>query len=228
MPGYENPYLQNPDSGFQSPCSANDGLIAPPPDIIEVGTGTYPPWMCGSTAFDDPLGGLGEDPETFMLNPTVEQLLATINTLVHPQSEENVSSSSSSPDPQPIDSTPAFNFDDFVKDFGVPASQEPTEDTPAFQTCTEDQNLSVSQSSSATPTSHSEGIQSPMPSFYVATPSPTSTEPTPPPVAKDPYVPPRGATNAAVRRVGGSWKVPMAVSRLASPISGCTANQVVA
>ncbi|KAI0278968.1 hypothetical protein BC826DRAFT_1192194 [Russula brevipes] len=162
MPGYENLYLQNPDSGSQSQCSANDGLIALPP--IEL--------------------------DTFMLHPTVEQILATINTLVQPQSEENVSSSSTSPDPQPIDSTPAFNFDDFVKDFGVSASQEPTEDTTAIQTCTEDQNLSVSQSSSATPTSHFEGAQSPMPSFYVATPSPTSTEPTSPPVAKDPCVPP--------------------------------------
>ncbi|KAI0293236.1 hypothetical protein BC826DRAFT_1186165 [Russula brevipes] len=167
MSGYENSYPQNPDSGFQSQ----------------------------SNTFDSPLSVLGEDPETFMLDPTVEQLLTTINTLVQPQSKENL-----------------FNFDDFVKDLRVSASQEPTEDTPAIQTCTEYQNLSVSQSSSATLTSHFEGVQSPMPSLYVATLSPTSTEPTPPPVAKGPYVPPRGAANAAVRRVGGSGKKdPMAV-----------------
>jgi len=97
--------------------------------------------MCGSTAFGSPLSGLGENPETFMVKSYGRAALD----IVQPQSEENVLSSSPSPGPQPIDSTPAFNLMIFVKDFGVSASQEPTEDTPAIQTCTEDQNFCLTE-----------------------------------------------------------------------------------
>ncbi len=204
----------------------NETLIAPPPGNIDVGMGIYPESMCESSAFDYPLRLLGEDPETFMLSPMVEELLASIDTLAQPQLQENVSSSDSTP----IDPTQAqaFNFDDFVKDFGVPAAQEPTDGALTMEAHAADQSnavaLSVPQNSPAPPSLHSVNVASPMPSFYVTTPSPASTESTPPPVVKHPYVPPRGAANSAIRRVGGSWAVPMAVSRLASPIPRCTAS----
>jgi hypothetical protein len=46
--------------------------------------------------------------------------VATINTLSEsPQPQGDVS-----PDSESVDPTQAFNLDDFVKDFGAPASQE--------------------------------------------------------------------------------------------------------
>ncbi|KAI0279468.1 hypothetical protein BC826DRAFT_1192050 [Russula brevipes] len=104
MPGYEN-LPQNPDSGSSRSVPQMMVSFAPPSDRIGAGTGTYPPWIAD----------LGDYQYT-----------------CNPQSEENFVVIPS-PDPQPIDSTPAFNFDDFVKDFGVSASQEPTEDTPPFK-----------------------------------------------------------------------------------------------
>ena len=224
-------------SAFQQ-GSVNDGLFAPPPGTINISMGTYPSPLCGSTAFDYPLRVLGEDPEMFMSNPTAEQLLAAINTLTQSQLPENISPPSS--DLAPIDPAHAFNFDDFVKDFGGPASLEHTDGAPTLQSRGEEQSTATvdlsppPQSSSGTPSlrSHSQSVDSPMPSFYVATSPPASRQPTPPsPAPKHPYVPPRGAANSSARRVGGSWKVPMAaVSRLASPIPSCAAspNQVVA
>jgi hypothetical protein len=197
--------------------------------------GIYPPSICGSSILDDPFHLLAGDPETFMLSPTVEQLLASIDTLAQTHLQENASPSSS--DSTLIDPTQGFNFDDFVKDFGLSAPQEPTDNAP-ITTVTgpsaESQSiavtLSVTHNSSAAPILHSMSVANPMPSFYVTTPSPSSSDSSPSPVTKQPYVPPRGAANANVRRVGGSWTVPMAVSRLASPIPSCTAspNQVVA
>ncbi|KAI0282760.1 hypothetical protein BGY98DRAFT_58253 [Russula aff. rugulosa BPL654] len=82
--------------------------------------GMHPSLMCGSGAFDDALQHLGENSDKFMSNPTVEQLVATINTLSEsPRPQGDVS-----PDFESVDPTQAFNLDDFVKDFGVPASQE--------------------------------------------------------------------------------------------------------
>ncbi len=210
---------------------ANGDITVPPPGSIDVGMGMYPS-MCGSSAFDDPLELLGENPDTFMSNPTVEQLVATINTLTEsPQSQENVS-----PDSGSIDLTQAFNMDDFVKDFGAPVSQgcesfDPVE-KHAEQNVTTTLSV-VSWNSPATSSSHSESVASPMPSFYVSSTSPAPMQPTPastPPLAKPSYGPPRGAANAGTRRVGGTWKVPVAVSRIASPIPSCGAspNQVLA
>jgi hypothetical protein len=193
---------------------ANGDITVPPPGSVDVGMGMYPSSMCGSGAFDDPLEQLGEKPED-AFNPTVEQLVATINTLSEsPQPEENGGSSE------------GFNLDDFVKDFGAPASQE----CEFFDPVEEQKNITttlsvVSRSSPATTSSsHSsseESVASPMPSFYVSLSPPAPTQPTPaptPPLARPSHVPPCGVANAAgTRRVGGTWKVPMAVSRIASP-----------
>ncbi|KAH8994766.1 hypothetical protein EDB83DRAFT_2325127 [Lactarius deliciosus] len=66
-------------------------------------------------------------------------------------------------------------------------------------------------------------------SFYATTSSPVSAaepSPPPPPAQYQPWMPPSGAANAAGRRVGGSWKVPLAVSRLASesPLPSCASS----
>ncbi|KAF8490363.1 hypothetical protein F5888DRAFT_1808178 [Russula emetica] len=228
MPSLESTHMQNEliaaavrstaiPTVFPLHALANGDITVPPSGNVDVGMGMYPSSMCGSGTFDDPLQLLGENPDTFMSTPTVEQLVATINTLTEsPQSQENVSSDSES-----IDPTQAFNLDDFVKDFGIPASHEcesfdPVEERAGEQNITTTLSV-VSRSSPATSSSHSESVGSPMPSFY-ATPAPT------PPLA------PRGAANAGPRRVGGTWKVPMGISRIASPIPSCAAspNQVVA
>ena len=207
----------------------NETLIAPPPGSIDIDMGMYPPSICESSTFDNPIHVLGDHSEEFMLSsPTVEQLLASINALAQPQPQDNTSPLSSS-DSTPIDPTQDFNFDDFVKDFGLTASQEPNDDALVTEARV-GVALSIPQNSSAPPSLRSVSVASPTPSFYVTTPSPASTEQTPPPVVKQPYVPPRGAANASARRVGGSWAIPVAVSRLASPIPSCTPspNQVVA
>jgi hypothetical protein len=208
-------------SVFPLHALANGDITVPPPGNVDVGMGMYPSSMCGSDAFDDPLQLLGENPDTFMSNPTVEQLVATINTLSEsPHPQEKVSSDSGSIDPMQ-----AFNLDDFVKDFGAPAAQECESFDPVGERVGE-QNITttlsvVSRNSPATSSSNSESVASPMASFYVSSSSPPPMQPTPaptPPLAQPSYVPPRGAANAGPRRVGGTWKVPMAISRVASPI----------
>jgi hypothetical protein len=183
MPSLESTHLQNEliaaavrstaiPSVFPLHALANGDITVPPPGNVDVGMGMYPSSMCGSGAFDDPLQLLGENPDAFMSNPTVEQIVATIKTLSEsPQSLENVSSDSESNDP-----TQAFNIDDFVEDLGAPVSLG----------C-----------ESFDPVEERTGLA-------------------------EPYVPPRGAANAGPRRVGGTWKVPMAIGRIASP------NQVMA
>lgn len=159
-------------SVFPLHALANGDITVPPPGSVDMGMGMYPSSMSGSGAFDDSLQLLGENSDTFMSNPTVEQIVATINTLSEsPQSQANSSSDSES-----IDLTQAFNIDDFVEDFGAPASQE----------C-----------ESFDPVEERTGLA-------------------------EPYVPARGAANAGPRRVGGTWKVPMAIESIASP------NQVMA
>jgi hypothetical protein len=233
MPGFENEPLQDnmrPSSllaelygtdlpgVFQLQGLANPGLTARPPGSIDLGVGNYPPGMCGSSAFDDALRSLGEDPDTFMSNPTADELLAAISMLAPPQSQENdnlLPSGSAA-----TDALQAFNFDEYLQDFGgsMPAAGEPA---PRSVTVT----LTVPHNSPVEMTpSESIASPSPLPSFYAATPSPVSaTDPSPPP-SQAMYVPPRGAANAAGRRVGGSWKVPLAVSQLASPIPSCTSS----
>ncbi|KAI9508620.1 hypothetical protein F5148DRAFT_875630 [Russula earlei] len=235
MPYYDNLHLFDPKAIARSnePCRltvfqlqelANGGVTAPPPGSIDIGMGMYPSGMSGSTAFDYPLRLLGEDPETFMSDPTVEQLLATINTLVGSHPQENVSPSST--DVETVEQTQGFDFDDFVKDFGVTTSQEDTEGASTVQIIAEEQSnttaLSIPENSPASSSTHLEGVMSPMPSFYVPTPSSVSPESTPPPSSSSHYMPSRDAANSSNRRVGGSWKVPFAVSRLASPIPSCT------
>jgi hypothetical protein len=232
MPSLEPTHMQNEliaaavrstaiPTVFPLHALANGDITVPPPGNVNVGMGMYPSSMCGSGAFDDPLQLLGENPDTFMSNPTVEQLVATIKTLSEsPQPQENVSSDSGS-----IDPTQAFNLDDFVKDFGAPASQEcesfdPVEERAGEQNITTTLSV-ISRDSPATSSSHSESVASPMASFYVPLSSPALMQPTPaptPPLAQPSYVPPRGAANAGPRRVGGTWKVPIAISRIASPI----------
>lgn len=209
----------------------NGDITVPPPGSVDVGMGMYPSSMCGSGTFDDPLQLLGENSDTFMSNPTVEQLVATINTFTESPQQEKVSSYSES-----IDPTQAFNLDDFVKDFVAPSSQE-CESLVSVEEHAGEQNITttlsvVSHNSPATSSSHSESVASPRPSFYVSSSSPASMQPTPaptPPLAMPTYVPPCGTANAGTRRVGGTWKVPMAISRIASPIPSCAAspNQVV-
>ncbi|KAH9031253.1 hypothetical protein EDB84DRAFT_1562327 [Lactarius hengduanensis] len=189
--------------GIESPR-----LTARPPGSIDLGVGNYPPGMCGSSAFDDALRSLGEDPATFMANPTADELLAAISMLSPQENDDPLSSGSAATDP-----LQGFNFDEYLQDFGgsapppLPAAGGPVE----------------------TSSSESLASPSPMPSFYATTPSPVSAvEPSPPPPAHQyqPWVPPSGAANAAGRRVGGSWKVPLAVSRLASesPIPSCASS----
>ncbi|KAI9508624.1 hypothetical protein F5148DRAFT_1283862 [Russula earlei] len=113
-----------------------------------------------------------------------------------------------------------------VKDFGVSTSQEDTEGASTVQIIALEQSnttaLSVPENSPASSSTHLEGVMSPMPSFYVPTPSTASPESTPPPSSNTHYMPSCDAANSSNRRVGGSWKVPFAVSRLASPIPSCT------
>ncbi|KAH9020715.1 hypothetical protein EDB85DRAFT_2194232 [Lactarius pseudohatsudake] len=185
MPGFENEPLQ-PSSllaelfgtdlpgVFQLQGLASPRLTARPTGSIELGVGNYPPGMCGSSAFDDALCSLGEDPVTFMANPTADELLSAISMLSQQENDDPLSSGSAT-----TDALQAFNFDECF-DFGGSAP-----------------------------------------------PAPSAPEPSPPPLARhQPWVPPRGATNAAGRRVGGSWKVPLAVSRLASgsPIPSCASS----
>ena len=242
MPGFENEPLQDmrPSSllaelygtdlpgVFQLQGFANPGLTARPPGSIDVGVGNYPPGMCGSSAFDDALRSLGEDPATFMANPTADELMAAISMLAPPQQQENdvlLSSSGS----VATDALQAFNFDEYLQDFGasVPAPAAGGSTPPGTHSVTV--TLTVPHNSPVeTPPSESVASASPMVSFYATTPSPISArEPSPPPPSQSKhqtYVPPRGAANAAARRVGGSWKVPLAVSRLASPIPSCTSS----
>ncbi len=240
MPSLDSTHMQNEliaaavrstaiPSVFPLHALANGDITVPPPGSVDVGMGMYPSSVCGSGTFDDPLQQLGENSDAFISNPTVEQLVATINKL---QPQENDSSDSES-----IDPTQGFNLDDFVKDFGAPASQEcgffdPVEERAGEQNITTTLSV-VSRNSPATSSSHSEeSVSSPMPSFYVSLSSPAPMQPTPaptPPLARPSHVP-CGAANSGTRRVGGTWKVPMAVSRIASPIPSCAAspNQVVA
>ncbi|KAF8268179.1 hypothetical protein EI94DRAFT_1209664 [Lactarius quietus] len=180
--------------------------------------------MCGSSAFDDALRSLGEDPATFMTNPTADELLAAISMLAPQQQQENedlLSPSGSAP----TDVLQTFNFDEYLQDFGVsvPAPVMGESAPPGMRSVTV--TLSVPHNSPVeSPPSESSASESPMVSFYATTPSPVSaTESSPPPPPQS-YVPPRGAANAAARRVGGSWKVPLAVSQLASPIPSCTSS----
>ncbi|KAH9015540.1 hypothetical protein EDB85DRAFT_1898659 [Lactarius pseudohatsudake] len=104
MPGFENELLQ-PSSliaelpgvfqlqGFESPL-----LTARPP---------------GSTL------DLGEDPTTFVANPTADELLAAISLLSPQEKDDPLSSGSAATDPLQV-----FNFDDYLQDFGGSARQE--------------------------------------------------------------------------------------------------------
>ena len=239
MPGFENEPLQDMQPSsllaelygtdqpgvFQLQGLANPGLTARPPGSIDLGVGNYPPGMCGSSAFDDALRSLGEDPDTFMANPTADELLAAISMLVPQENDDPLSSGSAA-----TDALQAFNFDEYLQDFGgsvpPPAAGEPA--PPGTHSVTV--SLTVPHNSPVEPSpSESVASPSPMASFYATTPSPVSTvEPSPPPppaqTKHQPYVPPRGASNAAGRRVAGSWKVPLAVSRLASPIPSCASS----
>ncbi|KAI9429968.1 hypothetical protein H4582DRAFT_2021000 [Lactarius indigo] len=163
-----------------------------------------------------------------MANPTADELLAAINMLMPQGNDEPLSSSSMA-----TDALQAFNFDEYLQDFGgsalppPPTSGEPTPPGTHSVTVT----LTVPHNSPVeTPSSESVATPSLMPLFYATIPSPISAvEPSPPPAQaqhQQPWVPPRGAANAAGRRVGGSWKVPLAVSRLASesPIPSCASS----
>lgn len=215
---------------FQLQGVTDRGLTARPPGSINLGVGNYPPGMCGSSAFDDALRSLGEDPATFMTNPTADELLAAVNMLAPPppppQEDDDLLSSSGFAG---IDALQAFNFDEYLQDFGasVPAPAAGESAPPGTRSVTV--TLTVPHNSPVeSPPSESVASASPMASFYATTPSPVSAmEPSPPPshqLQHQPYVPPRGAANAAARRVGGSWKVPLAVSRLASPIPSCASS----
>jgi hypothetical protein len=196
---------------------ANENVVAPP--IIDVSLGSHPSPMYGSASYHDSLRLLGEESESFMSEPTVEQLLATINKLVESDPRDNASSLSSNM--APTDPVQEFNFDDFVQDLGAMATPAP-DSMPTTQSRPEGQSLAVDLSlphdSPATFGSYVESVVHPVPSFYITTPSPTSTGSTPPPLANIPYVLPRGAANSSTRRVGGNWKVPVGISRLASPL----------
>jgi hypothetical protein len=117
------------------------------------------------------------------------------------------------------DALQAFNFDEYCRTgSSVPAAGKSAPPGTRSVTVT----LTVPHTSPVEMTP-SESIASPSPlsSFYAAIPSPVSaTDPSPPP-SQPMYVPPRGA---AGRRVRGSWKVPLVVLQLASPIPSCTAS----
>ncbi|KAH9014844.1 hypothetical protein EDB85DRAFT_2028627 [Lactarius pseudohatsudake] len=238
MPGFENEPLQHSSllaelfgtdlpGVFQLQGIESPRLTARPPGSINLGVGNYLPGMCGSSAFDDALRSLGEDPTTFMANPTADELLATISMLSPQENDDLLSSGSAATDP-----LQGFNFDEYLQDFGGSAPPPPPaaggSAPPGMHSVTV--TLTVPHNSPVeTSSSESLASPSPMPSFYATTPSPVSAvEPSPPPAAAQyqPWVPPSGAANAAGRRVGGSWKVPLAVSRLASesPIPSCASS----
>ncbi|KAI0249615.1 hypothetical protein BJV78DRAFT_1226145 [Lactifluus subvellereus] len=124
MPGLDNVPLQNTVRGLAElydtsqpgifQCFVNPSLIAAPPGSIDPGVGVYPPIMCGSSAFDDALRILGEDPTTFSSNPTPEELFAALSVLAPPQPHAIDPPPSVSTDP-PQD----FNFDEYLQDFGA-------------------------------------------------------------------------------------------------------------
>ena len=162
---------------------ASSGLTARPPGSIDLGVGSYPPGMCGSSAFDDALRSLGEDPATFMANPTEDELLAAISMLAQPQQQETNELLSSSSSSAPIDVLQAFNFDEYLQDFGaaVPAPVIGGSAPPGTRSVTV--SLTIPQNSPVeSPPSESGASASPMASFYTTTPSPVSAiEPSPPP-----------------------------------------------
>ncbi|KAI9429971.1 hypothetical protein H4582DRAFT_1592075 [Lactarius indigo] len=131
MPGFESEPLQ-PSSllvvlfgtdlpgVFQLQGIASPRLTARPPGSIDLGVGNYPPSMCGSSAFDDAMRSLGEDPATFMANPTAGELLAALNMLTPQGNDDPLSSSSMA-----TDAIQTFNFDEYLQDFGSSALPPP-------------------------------------------------------------------------------------------------------
>ncbi|KAI9437495.1 hypothetical protein H4582DRAFT_1954870 [Lactarius indigo] len=167
--------------------------------------------MCSSSAFDDALRSLGEDPATFMANPIADELLAAINMLMPQRNDDPLSYNSMATDA----ALQAFNFDEYLQDFGgsvpppPPTSGEPTPPGTHSVTVT----LTVPHNSPVeTPSSESVASPNPMPSFYATTPSPI--------LAVEPSLPPTQVQHQQ------PWKVPLAVSRLASesPIPSCTSS----
>ncbi|KAH9170905.1 hypothetical protein EDB89DRAFT_2243790 [Lactarius sanguifluus] len=107
------------------PGLAIPGLTAEPPGSIDLGVGNYPPSMTGSSASDNALGNLGEDPATSMANPMADELLAAFSILVPRESVDPLSSCSAATyAPQ------AFNFDKRLQDLGGPV-QLPATGGPA-------------------------------------------------------------------------------------------------
>ncbi|KAH9033718.1 hypothetical protein EDB83DRAFT_2417842, partial [Lactarius deliciosus] len=167
---------------------------------------TILPACADSSAFDA-LCRLGEDPATFIANPTADELLSAMSMLSPQENDDPLSSGSAT-----TDALQVFNFDEYLQNFGgsallaPPASGEPappgTHSVPV-----------------ETPSLESLVIPSPMPSFYATTPAIPAAAGSASAVVRD-------AANTAGRRVGGSWKVPLAVSRLASesPIPSCASS----
>ncbi|KAI9455274.1 hypothetical protein BJY52DRAFT_657794 [Lactarius psammicola] len=235
MPGFKDEPLQDmrPSSLLAELCGTDrhgvfqlQGLATPvlttrPPGSVNLGVSNYSPGTRSSSAFDDALRSIREDPATFMANPTADELLAAISTLA-PQVNDNPLSSGSAA----TYALQAFDFDEYLQDFGGSVPPPAAGELAPPGTYSVTVSLTVPHNSTVEP-SESVASASPLPSFYATTPSPVSTvEPSPPPAqAKhQSYVPPRGGANAAGRRVAGSWKVPLAVSRLALPIPSCASS----
>ncbi|KAH9003235.1 hypothetical protein EDB83DRAFT_2468309, partial [Lactarius deliciosus] len=165
--------------------------------------------MCGSSAFDDALRSLGEDPATFMANPTADELLAAISMLTSQENDDPLSSGSAATDP-----LQGFNFDEYLQDFGGSAPPPPPaaggSAPPGMHSVIV--TLAVPHNSPVeTPSSESLACPSPMPSFYATTPSPVSavepSPPPPPPAQYQPWMPPSGAANAGSEVAGKSrWR----------------------
>lgn len=63
---------------------ADPGLTARPPEIIDLGVANYLPGIYGSSAFDDALLSVGEDPASFRADSTADELFAAISMFAPP------------------------------------------------------------------------------------------------------------------------------------------------
>ncbi|KAH9033707.1 hypothetical protein EDB83DRAFT_2417693, partial [Lactarius deliciosus] len=183
MPGFENEPLQHSSllaelfgtdlpGVFQLQGIESPRLTARPPGSIDLGVGNYPPGMCGSSAFDDALRSLGEDPATRTTThyrPAQQRpircrgstLTSTCRTLA-----------GSAPPPPPAAGGSA------------PAGHAYPVETPSSESLACPSPMPSFYATTPSPVSAVE-------------PSPP-----PPPAQYQPWMPPSGAANAAGRRVG--------------------------
>jgi hypothetical protein len=130
--------------------------------------------MCSSSTFDDTLCNLGEDPATFMTNPTTDELLAVVSMLAPPQQQESDDLLSSSGFAG-TDALQAFNFDEYLQDFGASIPAPTTSNSTPPGMCSVTVTSTVPHNSLVeSPPSESVASTSPMALLYATTPLPVS------------------------------------------------------